>query len=94
MTRIRLATLHDLAWSKRCARAAYEPYVPLIGREPAPMHSDFKGAIEAGHLSILEVSDRMHRFATSSRTAGRKRLHRRNHSVNTAEADIPQRHFC
>ncbi|RIA55274.1 GNAT family N-acetyltransferase [Dichotomicrobium thermohalophilum] len=35
-----------------CARAAYEKFVPLIGREPAPMVADFARQIARGIVEI------------------------------------------
>jgi len=35
------------------ARAAYAPYVPLIGREPPPMLQDFPADIAAGHVLVM-----------------------------------------
>jgi len=57
MAHIRLAGPGDLGEIKRIARSAYAPYVPRIGREPAPMVADFAGWIAAGHLWVAERHD-------------------------------------
>mgnify|MGYP001032615784 CR=1 FL=1 len=49
----RLATRTDLADIQRCARAAYAQYVPLIGREPAPMVADFAAQIDSGWVHVF-----------------------------------------
>ncbi len=49
---IRLAGPDDLDAVRRIARAAYAPYVPRIGREPAPMVVDFATSIAAGELWV------------------------------------------
>lgn len=46
---IRLARQDDLRGIQRCAQAAYEMYVPRIGKRPAPMIADFQDQI-AKHL--------------------------------------------
>ena len=50
--RIRPAEPDDLDAVRRIARAAYAPYVPRIGREPAPMVADFAASIVAGELWV------------------------------------------
>ncbi len=50
--RIRPAGPDDLDAVRRIARAAYAPYVPRIGREPAPMVADFATSIAAGELWV------------------------------------------
>lgn len=49
---IRPATMADAPAVRQCARRAYAPYVPVIGREPAPMVADFDAAIRAGRLWV------------------------------------------
>ena len=49
---IRPAGPDDLDAVRRIARAAYAPYVPRIGREPAPMVADFAASIAAGALWV------------------------------------------
>jgi ribosomal protein S18 acetylase RimI-like enzyme len=69
---LRRATLADLSDIKTCARAAYARYVPLIGREPAPMVADFGGQIArnwvwvaphtaglAGYIVFFPIGDDM-----------------------------------
>ncbi len=49
---IRSAEPEDVAAVQRVARAAYAPYVPRIGREPAPMVTNFAAAQAAGRLWV------------------------------------------
>ena len=49
---IRPARPEDRAPIERIARAAYAPYVPRIGRAPAPMVADFAAAIAAGRVWV------------------------------------------
>ena len=42
---LRPAVTDDVPGIKSCAQAAYSVYVPLIGREPAPMAADFASKI-------------------------------------------------
>ncbi|MEH7829003.1 GNAT family N-acetyltransferase [Gemmobacter denitrificans] len=51
---IRPATPEDAGAIRRCAEAAFAPYVPLIGRRPAPMDTDFPAAIAAGQVWLAE----------------------------------------
>ena len=53
---IRLATQEDLIAIEACARAAYEPYVQHIGKEPAPMVADFENLIDQNAVYVLEDS--------------------------------------
>jgi len=50
---IRMATDGDEPGVRDCAEDAYAPYVPLIGREPAPMVADFAAQIAAGQVHVL-----------------------------------------
>lgn len=52
MPAIRLATLSDEPAIRDCARQAYVGYVPVIGREPAPMVADFAAQIAAGDIHV------------------------------------------
>jgi ribosomal protein S18 acetylase RimI-like enzyme len=52
---IRAATPDDLGAVQRIARAAYALYVPRIGREPAPMVTDFTASIAAGRVWVTGV---------------------------------------
>ncbi|MFF8816823.1 GNAT family N-acetyltransferase [Leucobacter sp. NPDC015123] len=49
---IERATAADSDAITHLVREAYEPYVETIGQEPAPMHADYKSAIEAGQVHI------------------------------------------
>jgi len=53
--RIRGARADDAARIGEIARAAYEKYVPRIGREPAPMTADFAAEIAAGRVVVIEA---------------------------------------
>lgn len=52
MNDLRPAATGDLAAVRAIARAAYAPYVPLIGLEPPPMVADFGAALAAGALWV------------------------------------------
>jgi len=49
---IRRAIPGDEAAIRACAVAAYAPYVPRIGREPAPMQANFAAQIAAGQVHV------------------------------------------
>lgn len=49
---IRLATAHDEPAIRDCAAQAFARYIPLIGREPAPVHADFAAQIAAGEIRV------------------------------------------
>jgi ribosomal protein S18 acetylase RimI-like enzyme len=53
---IRSATADDATRIVAIARAAYNKYVPRIGREPAPMGADFAAEIAAHHVVVIEVT--------------------------------------
>lgn len=46
------ATADDLPAIRSCARAAYAQYVPMIGREPAPMVADFATQIAEAQVRV------------------------------------------
>ncbi len=50
--RIRPAVLCDVPAIRAIAKAAYAPYVPLIGRKPAPMVADFDAVVAAGYADV------------------------------------------
>ncbi|HEY7626739.1 MAG TPA: GNAT family N-acetyltransferase [Ilumatobacteraceae bacterium] len=56
---IRTASADDLDQVVACVHAAYSKYVPLIGREPAPMLADYPTLIAAGFVHLAEDSDGM-----------------------------------
>lgn len=56
---IRPAVLADLRAVQRCAKEAYQIYVPRIGKRPAPMIADFQRRIEQGRLHVLEPVDQV-----------------------------------
>ncbi len=51
---IRPANAEEAKRVKAIAEAAYQPYVAVIGRPPAPMVADFQAAAQAGDLHVLE----------------------------------------
>ncbi len=51
---VRRATAADVAVATAITRAAYARWVPIIGREPAPMSADLAASAEAGRLWIAE----------------------------------------
>lgn len=53
--RIRPAVPADVPAIDRLTRAAYGAYVPLIGREPAPMSADHAALVEAGEVRVADV---------------------------------------
>src|ERR1700761_4883208 len=51
---IRKARVGEAAAVRDLVRAAYQHYVPVIGREPAPMVDDYPVRIAAGQTWVLE----------------------------------------
>lgn len=60
---IRAATSQDEPAIRACAGAAFAPYVPLIGRRPAPMDTDFGPLIAAGQVRVAEAAGQVAAFA-------------------------------
>jgi ribosomal protein S18 acetylase RimI-like enzyme len=58
-TAIRRASAGEAAEAAAVTRAAYEPYVQRIGREPAPMTADFDALIEAGDVWVASDAGRV-----------------------------------
>lgn len=54
---IRTAIANDAARISTIARAAYDKYVPRIGRAPAPMMADFNAEIAAGRVVVIVVAE-------------------------------------
>jgi GNAT superfamily N-acetyltransferase len=52
--KIRHATMADRPAIEAIVQAAYAPYVPRIGREPAPMTDDYAARINARQAHVLE----------------------------------------
>jgi GNAT superfamily N-acetyltransferase len=52
--RFRRAGLADAAAIRSLTRAAYGPWVPLIGREPLPMVTDYDQAVASDLIDLLE----------------------------------------
>lgn len=52
MMRIRKAKEVDIDGMHKCAVNAYQQYVDVIGKKPAPMTADFKSQIEQGIIHI------------------------------------------
>ena len=52
---IRPATAADVAPIRAMIERAYAPYVPRIGRQPAPMDADYAAHVADGELAVLEV---------------------------------------
>jgi len=57
--RIRGAWPGDAHRMGEIARAAYEKYVPRIGRAPAPMTADFAAEIAAGRVVVIEADGKV-----------------------------------
>lgn len=53
MSEIRLADPADVPAIAVCVEAAYEMYVPRMGRRPAPMDADHAGRVAAGRTYVL-----------------------------------------
>ena len=53
MAEFRPAVEADLTTVITCARAAYQPYIAIIGREPAPMVADYADFIAKGHVVLI-----------------------------------------
>lgn len=54
-TFVRLATSIDVPAITTIAEAAYAPYVPRMGRKPAPMVADFTAHVDRGEVYVLEA---------------------------------------
>ena len=52
---IRPATAADVPAIRALVERAYAPYVPRIGRRPAPMDADYAAHVAEGELAVLEV---------------------------------------
>jgi GNAT superfamily N-acetyltransferase len=55
--RIRPARPEEAGALRDLVRAAYARWVPLIGREPAPMTDDYAARIAAGQAFVLEAAE-------------------------------------
>lgn len=53
---VRKASPDDAARIGSISRAAYNKYIPRIGREPAPMLADFAAEIAADHVVVIETA--------------------------------------
>jgi N-acetylglutamate synthase-like GNAT family acetyltransferase len=51
---IRRATPTDAAGIRALTRAAYAPWIPLIGREPLPMNADYDRAVVEHVIDVVE----------------------------------------
>lgn len=51
---IRIASKTDLSTVRQIARLAYAPYVPAIGKDPAPMVADFAAHQATGELWVFD----------------------------------------
>ena len=56
---IRPAATADLDAVRACVREAYAPYVPRIGREPAPMTADYADLIGRGEVWVADEAGRV-----------------------------------
>jgi GNAT superfamily N-acetyltransferase len=54
---IRLAAEADVPVLREIAVAAYEQYVPVIGRAPAPMTADYAAAVQRGQAWVAAGAD-------------------------------------
>ncbi|MCO6419399.1 GNAT family N-acetyltransferase [Siccirubricoccus sp. KC 17139] len=53
---LRAATLADVTAIRALTRDAYAKWIPLVGREPAPMTADYKAAVQAHRIDLWEES--------------------------------------
>lgn len=60
---IRAARVSDLDGIRRCAEAAYGPYIARIGRPPAPMVADFARLVGDGSVHVLDEGGAIAGFA-------------------------------
>jgi ribosomal protein S18 acetylase RimI-like enzyme len=51
---LRAAVATDQPAVRDCVIAAYSAYVPLMGKQPAPMLADYGALIAAGHVTVAE----------------------------------------
>jgi GNAT superfamily N-acetyltransferase len=56
---IRLAAPADQSTVEQIVQQAYAPYVPRIGRKPAPMQDDYAALIRDQHVHLLEDDGRV-----------------------------------
>ena len=56
---IRRAVPGDVRAVSAVVQAAYAPYVPRIGREPAPMTADYESLVTAGEVWVGETDGRV-----------------------------------
>jgi ribosomal protein S18 acetylase RimI-like enzyme len=63
MVALRLAADADVAALRMIATAAYERYVPRIGRPPAPMTADYAHAVRSGQAWVAVEHDEIVGFA-------------------------------
>jgi len=53
------ATRRDVPEIEALVRAAYSPYIPRIGRAPAPMNADYAAAVLAGRVLLARQDGRL-----------------------------------
>ena len=56
---LRRAHSADAAAAAACVRAAYARWVPIIGREPAPMTQDYAALVAQGRTFVAEVDGKI-----------------------------------
>ena len=49
----------DVGVIRALVKAAYQPYVERIGREPGPMTDDYGRAVDTGHVWVAQQGDRV-----------------------------------
>ena len=50
---LRVADRGDVDAVRAVVTAAYEPWIPVIGKRPVPMEADYDQLIEAGRVTVL-----------------------------------------
>jgi ribosomal protein S18 acetylase RimI-like enzyme len=78
---IRKATYCDLDEIKECAINAYQIYVERIGREPAPMITDFQSSIDVDQIFVADWDGKVSGFVVFY--AKNDHVHLENIAVNS-----------
>lgn len=82
---IRRAGAADVPRIREIARAAYAPFVTLIGREPAPMIADFAALTQAAHIDVVDAPELAgYCVHYRSATTGAQRWHLENIAIDPA----------
>lgn len=58
-TSVRIARAGEVSEIRRIAKAAYEKYIPRVGREPAPMAADYDADIAERRAVVIETDGKL-----------------------------------